>query len=258
MIMNMFMNLFANSVFKKSFYKILFASATCFTLFSTELKAEPIQFPDEELATESVLPIFDQPQAVKNRLVPLANRFEVGGGLSYDLVEPFFGPYGFNINASYNFTEEHGINVFYNSYLQGNTSYVDQLNNIPNTSSKFNLQNAPAPKSLFLIDYQYTGFYGKLSLAKDFVMNLSLFGLLGAGGFQIGDSMNPVFNFGLGQKFYFNSSNAFRFDLRFNIYNGPNVVSGTIPASGPAPAASSFEQRLFIGSMLSGSYIYLF
>jgi hypothetical protein len=89
-------------------------------------------------------------------------------------------------------------------------------------------------------------------------MNLSLFGLVGLGGYQIGDSLNPVFNFGLGQKFYFSQKYALRFDLRFNVYNGPNVVSGTIPASGPAPSASSFDQRVYLGSMLAGSFIYLF
>lgn len=275
--MNMFMSTFTKVFIKKLpkmllkiFPKIFFSSFaplkfnknfTAFLLlllFSFNLRAEQIQFPEDELATESVLPVFDQPQAVRSRLVPLAKRFEVGIGVSYDLVEPFFGPYGFNVSGTYNFTEEHGINIFYNNYLQGNTNYVDQLNNIPNTSSKFNLQNAPAPKYLLLVDYQYTGFYGKLSLTKETVMNLSLFGLVGLGGYQIGDSLNPVFNFGLGQKFYFSQNSALRFDLRFNVYNGPNIVSGTISANGPAPAASSFDQRIFLGSMLSASYIYLF
>ncbi len=223
-----------------------------------QARADRVQFPDEELATESVLPVFDQAQAVRNRLVQLSGRFELGVGGSYDLIEPFFNPYGFNLNATYNFTEEHGINVFYNYYMGGNTSYVGQLNNIPNTSSKFNLQNAPAPAYQFLINYQYTAFYGKLSLAKDMVMNLSLFGFAGAGGSQIGDSLNPTLDVGLGQKFYFNANHAFRFDLRFNFYQGPDVVSSTIPATGGTVSAGNFSKRLYIGSLLSVSYVYLF
>ena len=235
-----------------------FAGLLLVTAFALQLNAEQVQFPDEELATESVLPLFDQPQAVRNRLVPLAGRFEIGGGGSYDLVEPFFNPYGINVIATYNFSEENGVNLFYNYYMGGNTSYVNQLNNIPNTSSKFNLQNAPAPAYLLLVNYQYTAFYGKLSLAKDFVMNLSLFGFAGAGGFQIGDGLNPTLDVGLGQKFYFSSNNAIRFDLRFNFYQGPDVVSSTIPASGGTVSSSNFSKRLFIGSLLSASYVYLF
>lgn len=40
-----------------------------FLLFSNPLLAAKIQFPDEELAQESVLPVFDDSQAVKNRNV---------------------------------------------------------------------------------------------------------------------------------------------------------------------------------------------
>lgn len=220
--------------------------------------SEQIKFPQEELATESVLPVFDQPQAVKNRLVSLAGRFEIGAGMSYDLVEPFFTPYGFNGQASYNFNETHGISLFYANYLQGTTSYVNQLNNIPNTSSKFNLQYAPPPKFMFIADYQYTAFYGKMSFAKDFVMNLSLYGLLGAGTIQIGDSSNPLVNIGLGQKFYFSPHHAIRFDLRFNYYNGPNVVSGNLQTATSVQSASTFSTRSFFGSVLSAAYTYIF
>lgn len=242
----------------KRFSLTAFAGFILVTAFAFQGHTEQIQFPDEELATESVLPLFDQPQAVKNRLVNLANRFEFGVGGSYDLTEPFFKPYAINVNATYNFTEEHGLNIFYNYYLGGNTSYVDQLNSIQYTSSQFNLQNAPAPAYQLLLNYQYTAFYGKLSFTKDTVMNLSLFGFVGGGAFKIGDAMNPTLDVGLGQKFYFTPRSALRFDLRFNFYQGPDIVTGNIPATGGAVSAANFSQRLFIGSLLSASYVYLF
>jgi hypothetical protein len=51
----------------------LMPKAVCFA-------TQNIQFPEEELASESVLPIFDQPVSVKNRAVLTAQRLEVGGG----------------------------------------------------------------------------------------------------------------------------------------------------------------------------------
>lgn len=55
-------------------------------------QAEVIQFPTEELATESVMPVFDQPAVVRNRVVELAKRFEVGILMGYALTEPFYNP----------------------------------------------------------------------------------------------------------------------------------------------------------------------
>ena len=94
---------------------------------SSVARAEVIQFPDEELAPESVLPVFDQPTSVKNRNVPTAGRFELGAFGGYDLTEPFFNPLTFGGTASYHFTEEHALNVVGNFYLGGASSYSKQL-----------------------------------------------------------------------------------------------------------------------------------
>jgi outer membrane beta-barrel protein len=227
---------------------------------SVAAHAEVIQFPEEELATESVLPIFDNPVSVKNRNVITAKRFELGVQGGYNLTEAFFNQYSLAGTGTYHLNEDHGINVFATFFLPGVTQYTNDLNPPPGSLENLNLQYGPRPKWMLLTNYQYTGFYGKLSFSKDYVMNLSLFGIGGVGGIMIGDKMFPVLNFGLGQKFYFNPNFALRMDLRVLIYQGPNLLSGpktTLLNARGETSASAFEERLFVGSLLSVGLVWL-
>jgi outer membrane beta-barrel protein len=121
-----------------------------------------------------------------------------------------------------------------------------------------NLQYAPAPKYLVLADYQYTGFYGKISLSKEFVMNLSLYGLAGIGAFGIGDMVAPSVDLGIGQKLYFSPNFALRADFRLVVYQGPNVLSRDLESATSVQSASSFSTSTLYVSLLSIGMIYLF
>jgi outer membrane beta-barrel protein len=144
--------------------------------------------------------------------------------------------------------------------MPGTTQYTDDLNPPPGSTENLNLQFGPRPKWMILGNWQYTGFYGKLSFTKEFVMNLSLYGLAGAGALMIGDKVFPLVSAGLGQKFYFNPRFALRFDLRLLVYNGPNLLSGpkqTLLNATSEQSASVFENRLYIGTLLSIGAIWL-
>ncbi len=224
---------------------------------SLSAQAETIEFPDEELATESVLPVFDNPEAVKSRTIETAKRFELGGQISYNLTEAFFKPLSFSGEATYHFNEEHGMNIFGTYFLSGVSGYTNQLNPPPKSDENMNLQFAPRPKWLLLGNYQYSGFYGKMSIARDYVMNLHLYGLAGLGGIQVGDKTFPVLSAGLGQKFYLNSQLALRFDLRALFYQGPDILSRNLGKVSSEQSTSGFSRRLIVGSILSVGAIWL-
>lgn len=249
---------FPSGVSKGSKMKVLLLLAALLT--SVSARAEVIEFPDEELATESVLPVFDNPMSVKARNVVTEKRFEVGAQVGYNLTEAFFNQYSFSGLLTYHLNETHGINIFGNFNLPGTTSYTDQLNPPPASTESLNLQYAPSPKWMVIGSYQYTGFYGKMSFTKDSIMNLSLFGLAGIGGIYIGDKTFPVVSVGLGQKFYFNPNFALRFDLRVLMYNGPDPFGApktTLLNATSERSASEFSGRLHIGSLLSVGAIWL-
>jgi len=227
-----------------------------------DAQAAVIRFPDEELATETVLPVFDNPVSVRNRNVVTSRRFELGGNAGYMLTEPFFNPVNVSGSLSYHLNEDHGVNLFGTFFLSGVSQNTENLNNPAGSTDgvRPNLQFAPRPRWLLLANYQFTGYYGKISLSKDSVMNLSLLGTAGVGGYYIGDQIFPTFSVGLGQKFYFTPNFGIRFDLRVLMYQGPDVLSGNklILANANSEVSSDrFNKRLFISSILTAGVIWL-
>lgn len=201
---------------------------TTLWLLALNANAVTIEFPEEELARESVLPIFDNAVAVKSRLVPTAKRFEFGIGGGFTMNEPFFNGTRFGGHAAYHITETHAILVQGQVYSDGlgdnGTSLANT--NLNNAGTFLRLDYAPQAKSHFMVNYQISPYYGKMSLFKDRVSNLSLYGLVGAGVIDIGGETTPAFNVGIGQKFYFSDRWGLRADLGLMAYQGVNYFLG--------------------------------
>ena len=196
-----------------------------------------IEFPEEELAQESVLPVFDNAVAVKSRLVPTKGHLEFGIAAGVAMNEPFFNTTRFGGHLAYNFTETHG-------FLLSGQMYTDGLGNNGTALSQTDLNNgagetyirmefAPQPKYHFFANYQITPYYGKISVFKDFVMNLSLYGLLGIGAVDVGGETAPALNMGIGQKFYFNKRWGIRADLGLMAYEGVNFFVASDGGNSP-------------------------
>jgi outer membrane beta-barrel protein len=214
-----------------------FVSILVSLVFSWQALAVTIEFPEEELARESVLPVFDNAVSVKSRLVPTKGRFEFGLATGFALNEPFFNTTRFGGHVAYHFTETHAV------LLQAQI-YTDGLGNNGNALAGTDLNNgagetfirmefAPQPASHFFANYQFTPYYGKISVFKDFVMNLSLYGLVGLGTVDVGGEAAPALNLGIGQKFYFSKNWGIRADLGLMAYEGVNFFAGS--DGGPSP-----------------------
>jgi outer membrane beta-barrel protein len=246
----------------RAFVSGLVLVTTLSVLSTKSFAADSIEFPDDELASESVLPVFDRSESVKNRAVRSAGRFEFGPTGSYSLLEPLFNPMSFGATATYHFSETNGINFFGTYFMKGLSDNGNNLNPVPGRTGSpselnFNAQYAPAPKYLGLVNYQFTPFYGKISLTKDYIMNLALYGFVGGGMMGVGDSAAPVGNFGIGQKLYFSRNFALRMDLRFLGYSGPDVVSRNLAAEKAEVSAEKFEKKLIFSSLVSVGAVFL-
>lgn len=220
-------------------------------------QSEVVKFPDEELARESVLPKFKNKPMVLNRNVSIGKKFSVGGDLGITLNEPFNSPLQYGGFINYHFDEVRGIHLLFNILSSSNSTYTDQLN--AGGSTNFGLQYRPRPKYMFLGNYQYNAFYGKISLTKKFVVNLMLYGLGGIGLINIGGENYPVLTLGLGQKFYFSKKMALRVDLRSIMYNGPNVVDHTnYNNRGAEVPPAEFGKTLTLSNVLTAGLEVLF
>jgi len=194
----------------------------CFTAQAKEV----IKFPDEELATETVLPVFDKAPVVKNRNVVTAKRFEIGGGMGLNMTEALYNSLNFFASGTYHFDENHGINISGLFIMDGLSDKGEALQRGEGTNGQeFDASLAPQAELILITDYQFNAFYGKISITKNTVMNLSLYFLAGLEFVSFGDSTNFGLNLGFGQKLYLSKDLALRVDLRFLSYLGPDPTS---------------------------------
>ncbi len=187
-----------------------------------------VRFPDEELAKESVLPLIKPSRVVLNRNVSLKYKVELGVGAGFGLGEPFFFPAYATGLFAFHLTEAHAISVTGTFFPPLKSKTGDKLSGGVGLKAghTFDPQKAPYPAIMAFLNYQYTPFYGKISLSKSWVMNLSIYGFAGPGVivFHTENNRALVGNFGIGQKFYFNRWFGIRGDLGFYGYYGPAIV----------------------------------
>jgi outer membrane beta-barrel protein len=223
--------------------------------------AETMEFPEEELATESVLPVFDKKMVVRNRAITTEKRFEIGGGVGLNLIEALYSNITYNLTSTYHFTETHGLNI---DFIMANTDLSNMGEDLKagkGIATNFDASLAPSPEYLIFGNYQFTTYYGKVSISKQKALNLSLYGLLGAGLVNWSDSTQPALNVGFGQKFYINNHFAVRLDLNLAAYRGPDPTSpkDNAPLYNTGKKSSDeFETIFYFRSFLRGALVYLF
>lgn len=234
---------------------LLIAAALFFTNVS---KAEVIELPEDELATETVTPIYDRPDVVKNRNIVTEKKFELGGYLGWNTTEPIYNQGKFGLNVGYHWSERSAIVFNYAQWLSGlNTFYTDGLRQDPN-----NLDFDRAPKKKYSVygHYEWKLFYGKISLGKHLTSNTSTYPIFGLGMTAYEHKNFPGLDFGIGQKFYFNKYSALRIDLKMQVAQQVSPFLGdttapynndkSVKVGNPIPEPSDFKERWGINTIL--------
>ena len=226
--------------------------------------ASTIEFPESELPTETVLPVFDKTVVVRDRRVKTAGKLEVGVGGGLNLAEPLYNQTVFNITSTYHFSETNGVNIF-GLFLSSGLSQAGQdLKNgiglVP--PQRFDASLAPTVQDMFFGNYELTAYYGKISLTKQTVMNLSLYGLAGGGLVQWSDHSTFGFDAGIGQKLWFTRDMGLRVDLLVAMYMGPDPTNPDTPnkvlTGGTKLGSSQFSSTYYMRPFMTVDYIYLF
>lgn len=209
--------------------------------------AQVIELPEEELAKESVLPVFDKPQSVRSRNIVTDGRFD--GTLLYGLAltEPIHNVSRFGVSLYYHTSEDNAFGLLYAKNSGGLSMYANQLRD----KYTLDFSRAPAPQQTILGDWNWKMYYGKMSITKQSVINFSLYSTLAGGLVQYQHKSYPALAPGLGQKFYFGKNFALRFDLRLYMHQAPiPFLAGRIKASDPVPEFSEFQERLTYTTLL--------
>lgn len=233
----------------KNIFLCVLIFAAAIALQSVSLAAEVINLPEEELAKESVLPVFREKTTVKNRNVVTEGRWEAQASYGYAMTEPIFNVSKLGVGIYYNFNEDHALGLLWSQNMSGLSDYAQQLKEeIAGIGQTF--ENAPKPKAMILADYNLKAFYGKMSLTKNTVINSILFVSAGAGVAQYENKSYPAISGGLGQKFYFTKNFSLRADLRLQAHQAP------IPFKKQTEV--SYSERVHYFTVLDLGFSYLF
>jgi outer membrane beta-barrel protein len=108
-----------------------------------------------------------------------------------------------------------------------------------------------------MLSYELTPFYGKISLTKQAVLNLTTFFTGGLGIVGLGDSQTPALGLGLGQNFFFGRSWGLKIDMRGLIYQGINPVSVSLTNRTSTPSVSEYERVTTLNIAISAGLVFL-
>ncbi len=241
------------------FLKTIVFVILSFGFISQVLAQSDIDVPVDELAQETVYPVFDHLASVKNRNVATEDRFDLGLFGGYALTEPVFSTAKFGIALNYHINELHSLGVLFSQNTTGLSRDGEALKNIE-SSKRLDFDRAPKPKNTILLDYNYKPYYGKLSVTKHSVINTTIYGSAAAGLIAYEHKSYPAVAFGLGERFYFTSALSLKIDLRLFIHQAPIPFKrGALrPGVDPIPAADSFDERISYTTNLEVGLNYLF
>lgn len=241
-------------------YKIIFLYFTAFILFSSVGFSEEIDVPTDELARDSVYPVFDSQVSVRNRNVKDSQTFDVGiyGGLA--ISEPVYNATNMGFSINYHFSEVHSLGLLWSKNSVGLSKDAQGL------KEDFHLDftRAPYPVSSILADYNYKLYYGKLSFTRNGVINTSIYTSFAAGVTQFIHKSYPTIAAGIGQRFYLTDSIAFKTDLRLFANTAPipfkagALKDDTSLLPDPIPSYESFSERMTLTTHLEFGLNYLF
>lgn len=224
--------------------------------------AESFEIPGEELRSDVVLPKFDRFPMVMRPHVRFAERWEAGIFGAAQFTEPIFNPLRYGLELGYHFKESHSFHASIASWQSGlNSQYVPGIEAQGGTGNqKYQMSRVPAPKMSYWGYYHFKAYYGKISLSKKDVMNLSLYTQFGLGMTQFAHKSYPGLSVGIGQRFYFTPQLAVKLEAKLQ-YLGmvdPFLGGGKLKEVNPVPSPSEFSDLYRFATLVEGGLLWLF
>lgn len=228
------------------------------------IAADPIDVPVEELAQESVYPVFDKPTSVKSRNVVTEGKVDFGVFYGLALTEPIYSVNKFGLNINYHLSEDNSLGILYSKNSTGLSTYAKALEE----QYSLDFTRAPYPTDTLMLDWNIKAFYGKMSFTKQGVINTTLYGSLASGMVKYIHKSYPAIAVGLGTRFYFTNSFSLKADLRLYAHQAPiPFMTDTDPSSNTnaslkkgdrVPEYSAFDERITYTTNLDVGFNFLF
>lgn len=223
-------------------------------LMSFQLLAD-VELPEDELAKESVLPKFDNAVSVKNKKVSLTKKIELVPYVGWNFTEAIFNQMKAGAIIGYHLNDDHAFSFNIGSWMTGLSQYGDQLR----SQQGLLFERAPRPTMSISGNWEVTAYYGKVSITKNGVGNITLYPTFGVGMTTFTHKNYFNLNGGLGLKFYFSKSFALRTDLRLQYAQQTEpFLLGKMQSAQPVPQASDFTEKWVMGTIVDVGLAVLF
>ncbi len=218
-------------------------------------RAEEIQFSEEELPREAVMPRLDTPKAVLNRKLSYQKKWSADVAYGWLLDEPFYSNQYLAGSATYSWDESSGLGLKFLSFGTGLSDYSQQFAASVADSPQFARANGPSGG--FIAFYERRMMYGKLSVSKRWVIPAFLHwgvegGMLGYGGKQL-----PLAGGSLGNRFFLTKSLGMNLGLHAYLRQFVDPLSGNLKLS-TTNDPDSFQTGTKLSTALDLSFTYLF
>lgn len=164
-------------------------------------RADEMQFSEEELPREAVMPRLDTPKAVLNRKLSYDKKWSADLTYGWLLDEPFYNNNYIGVQAAYGWNESSGAGLKILSFGSGLSDYSRQFqSSVP--SNPPNFAQAKGPGSGFIAFYERRMMYGKLSVTKFTVIPALITWGIEGGMLSYGSKQLPLLGGGLGNRFF--------------------------------------------------------
>ena len=203
---------------------------------------------DDELPSESVIPITDNNSSVLNKKIKFAKRFQVDLNTGSVLDEPLVNASYFLFRGSYYTTEEYSFGLGIRSRFGGKTTYSEQLYQ---GTAQLEFDRAPSPTQSHFVSFGYNFYYGKISLGKNVVVPASTKLDTDFGMQTFGTSTKPFLQTAVTQSFYINTHISVGLSIGLSLAQTYDSTSVNIRLTQPIPSESSFASKMQTNQYLS-------
>lgn len=184
--------------------------------------SQPVSSQVEKISDFARLQPYDDIVVIQRKYMPKTQRFELFGGLTNLINDPWFLGVGFNARAGYHLNETWGIEAVGTFLSTSSRDSVKDLSSMVgvNTSSLVSLKN------YFGLNLLWNPIYGKLSLSDKKIVPFDMFFVLGGGSSSVSSlsaGTAGTLHFGMGQVFAITKSTGFRWDLGVNTFQLASV-----------------------------------
>jgi hypothetical protein len=216
-----------------------------------------LQFSEDELPREAVLPKLDSPKAVLSRKLSYEKRWQADLGAGWLLDEAFYNNQYVVVQGSYSWNEPSGVGVRYLMFGSGLSDYGKQFESDPNSAPPPDFDRTVGPKNGWMAFYERRMMYGKLSVSKWNVIPAFLTWNIEAGMLKYGARQLPIVGGSLSNRFFLKPQFALGFGIHAYVRQLVDPLSADLRYT-PAPAEGEFKTNTKFSMAMDFGMSYLF